>query len=220
MFVVYFFYEAKGCKKNQSSKRNQTSEPSQHRPRLSGGSSDSGSITQSGSGQSLAAKDIFLKQKRLLVDANVIVAAYLPAAVVDVADEPLRLDAGRCALFLRRCTEQKIALVAPHSLLHEVFSGYWDYYAARVLSLSELSEILHRIGKKQFQIKTPDLQRGLELAVQLKRTKKPHDALYVALAEALNLKFVTNDKRLVNGVRQQGILVDVATPEELFPLVK
>ncbi len=72
----------------------------------------------------------------------------------------------------------------------------------------------------QFQIKTPDLRRGLEIAVQLKRTKKPHDALYVALAEALNLRFVTNDKRLVNGVRQQGIALELATPEELFPLTQ
>jgi predicted nucleic acid-binding protein len=153
----------------------------------------------------------------LLVDANVIVAAYLPSIVTDVADANLRLDAERCALFLRRCTEQKIQLVAPHSLLHEVFSGYWDYYSAKVLSLHDVSQIQTLIGKRPFQIKTPNLSRGLEFAVQLKRTKKPHDALYVALAESLNLKFVTNDKRLVNGVRQQKILVDLATPEELFP---
>ena len=146
-----------------------------------------------------------------------IVAAYLPSNVTDVADQHLRLDAERCALFLRRCTVQKIQLVAPHSLLHEVFSGFWDYYSANVLSLRDVSQILNLIAKRPFQIKTPDLSRGLELAVQLKRTKKPHDALYIALAEALNLKFVTNDKRLVNGVRQQKIRVDLTTPEKLFP---
>jgi predicted nucleic acid-binding protein len=214
-------HETRRCKKNLSQQPNQQSTAPQGRPRPRGSSSNSLSVaTEGGSGKSVTPQDLFLKQKRLLVDANVIVAAYLPAAVVDVADKPLRLDAQRCALFLRRCTERKISLVAPHSLLHEVFSGYWDYYAAKILSLQDISEILHRIGKRQFQIKTPDLQRGLEIAVQLKRTKKPHDALYVALAETLNLRFVTNDKRLVNGVRQQGIAVELATPEELFPLTQ
>lgn len=146
-----------------------------------------------------------------------IVAAYLPASVIRDADESLRLDAERCALFLRRCTERKIKLVGPHSLLHEVFSGYWDYYASKILSLQNIVEILSQIDKRPFEIKKPDLQKALQFAVQLKRTKKPHDALYIALAETSNLKFVTNDKRLVNGVRQQKIAVDLATPEELFP---
>jgi predicted nucleic acid-binding protein len=158
-----------------------------------------------------------LALKKVVLDANTVVFGYLP----DVAFQTLSAQDQRTALgaqvFLTRAKERKIRVYAPHLLLTECLDGLWAY--RKVLNDSQILSILQSIENRGFSLVVPPIVRTAELAIQMKRERHVKDAVYVAIAEKLGIPLITNDKPLVNNVRQNKINVVCHLPE-IFAKVK
>jgi predicted nucleic acid-binding protein len=216
--VIRSKHETECRKKNSVKGRSSTrGKPETSRSRLGGGSSianSSGGRPESDS--AVGQKINVLNEKRLVIDANVLILAYLPESALLLLPPNLTDVVRASALFLLRAKEKKIVLYMPSSAFLEVFVGYWDYVRSDVVSEATMLEIFKRIERRKLEFRQVDLSRSFELAVQLKRVNKPQDAIYAALAESLKIPLVTNDSRLLNNAKQNKIDLIGFTPLELF----
>lgn len=128
-----------------------------------------------------------------MVDASVIVEFLAPGRLAEEAD---RLMEGLAA-------DDPIALVAPDLLFLEVASALGRLARGRHLSQAAADRAVARL---------PDLPIGavpsgslVAGAWGLRQNATIYDAAYVALAEGLQVPFVTADRRLVKAARARGI---------------
>ncbi|MEN3009747.1 MAG: type II toxin-antitoxin system VapC family toxin [Candidatus Bipolaricaulaceae bacterium] len=137
------------------------------------------------------------KPKRLVVDASVLLAFYLPA-------EPYKEQA--LALLAEATAEQARLLVptlARYEVLNALSRAVRGLRTGACLSLEEAQEILAALAGLPLEERplTGLEEEILRLSQALDRTV--YDAAYLALARKENVPFVTGDARLYHAVREK-----------------
>lgn len=132
---------------------------------------------------------------RIVIDANVAVAAVLPAAGFD----PLP--------HLKAWHGSGTDLLAPGLLIPEAVSAIRRYVSVGQLGIHEAERATHDLFELGVTFHAPDravAQRSLALADLLGQSRA-YDATYLALAEQRDAVFVSVDQRLVRRARQVGL---------------
>lgn len=135
-----------------------------------------------------------MNPKAVVVNANVLLAFYLPA-------EPYKTQA---LALLGEATAGRVKLVVPSLTPYEVLNvlslATRGLKRGQKISLDEAQEIL--TAMKALKLEVHDLQ-GLEkriLEITHRHQRSAYDAAYLALAERLGADLLTGDERFYNAL--------------------
>ena len=134
------------------------------------------------------------KSSSVVVDAGVFLVMVVP--------HPYREQAK--ALWQKWIAEHR-PMYAPYLWVAEVTSGLRRAVWEKVLTPDEAEGALIRMSALSLHyVPDPQLAQSALRWAGLLQQKRAYDAFYVALAEQINAELWSTDRRLVNGLHQQG----------------
>ncbi len=135
--------------------------------------------------------------KPVVIDANVLLAFYLPA-------EPYKTQA---LALLEEATAGRVKLMVPTLTPYEVLNvlslAARGLKKGQTISLEEAQEIITAMKALKLEVRdVKSLEKRILEATQ-KHQCSAYDAAYLALAEHLGADFLTGDERLYNALKAQ-----------------
>lgn len=128
-----------------------------------------------------------IDQQVLVVDASVILAAILPQEA----------HAKIALTFIKRCTNERLKLIAPSILLYEVFNAVRSAILSKRITKEDAQTILsvYRTFEPMYIDFVLLIQRALQIA--LESGCSIYDASYAALAHERQCSMYTLDQKLI-----------------------
>lgn len=129
--------------------------------------------------------------RELVLDTSVAVKFHVPE---ENHEEARRLQ--------RELEDGAASLLAPGTILPEVFNAFWQKHRRDELSLGEVRQGWELISELPIALYTPEdlMPRAVEIAFETGVII--YDALFLALAEETETVVVTADDRLLKGLRE------------------
>lgn len=123
----------------------------------------------------------------IVVDANVVIKAYIPEDLSDRAES-----------LLAKTEKKEVSLAAPDLIYPETGNILWKKCRLKELTASEVEEISNEILRLPLNVVPSKsiLQLAIDFAVAYNITV--YDALYLSVAKIYETKLITADKRLVD----------------------
>jgi len=137
------------------------------------------------------------RSKFVVIDANVLLAFYLPA-------EPYKTQA---LALLGEATAGRMKLVVPTLTHYEVLNvlslATRGLKRGQTISLDEAQEILTAMKALQLEVRDAQSLEKRILEISQRHHCSAYDAAYLALAEHLGADFLTGDERFYNALKAQ-----------------
>jgi predicted nucleic acid-binding protein len=123
----------------------------------------------------------------LVIDANVIIKAYVPEILSD-----------RAEVLFRKVEKGEVLLVAPDIIYSEIGNILWKKHRLKELSASEVREICNAIVLLPLRIESSKPLMQLAVEIGIIYNISIYDAIYVSLAKIYETRLLTADKKLTD----------------------
>lgn len=125
----------------------------------------------------------------LVIDASVIIKAYVPEILSEKAEEVMsRLNSG------------ELELLAPDLIYAETGNILWKKRRLRELESAEVDEIVDAIAALPIIIEQSLPIMPLSVSIAMHCNVSVYDAMYVAVANLYKTRMITADRRLVDAL--------------------
>jgi predicted nucleic acid-binding protein len=125
----------------------------------------------------------------LVIDASVVIKAYVPEILSDKAEEVMsRVAAG------------ELVLLAPDLLYPETGNILWKKRRLHELTVAEVDEIADAISALPIKIEASRPVMPLAVTIAMQSGITVYDAMYVAVARIYETRMITADKKLVDAL--------------------
>ena len=125
----------------------------------------------------------------LVIDASVVIKAYVPEIMSDKAEE-----------VLTRVADGELVLLAPDLLYPETGNILWKKRRLHELTLAEVDEIVDAISALPIKIEASRPVMPLAVTIAMHSGITVYDAMYVAVARIYETRMITADKKLVDAL--------------------
>jgi predicted nucleic acid-binding protein len=125
----------------------------------------------------------------LVIDASVLIKAYVPEILSDKAED-----------VLARVAEGELALLAPDLLYPETGNILWKKHRLHELARAEVDEIVDAISALPIRIEASRPVMPLAVAIAMRSGITVYDAMYVAVARIYETRMITADRKLVEAL--------------------
>lgn len=127
----------------------------------------------------------------LVIDASVIIKAYVPENLSDKADD-----------LLDDVEKNEIILLAPDLIYPETGNILWKKHRLKELTISEVKKISEEIVSLPIKIEPSIslIQLAIDIGISISHNITVYDAIYISLAAIYKTKLITADKRLVDAI--------------------
>jgi predicted nucleic acid-binding protein len=122
----------------------------------------------------------------LVIDASVIIKAYVPEILSDKAEEVMALVA-----------DGELALLAPDLLYPETGNILWKKHRLHELALAEVDEIVDALSALPIKVEESRTVIPLAVDIAIHTGINVYDAMYVTVARIYETKLITADRKLV-----------------------
>ncbi len=123
----------------------------------------------------------------LVIDASVIIKAFVPEILSDKAEE-----------VMTRVADGEILLMAPDLLYAETGNILWKKHRLHELTVAEVDEIVDAISSLPIKIEASRPVMPLAVTIAIHSGITVYDAMYVTVARIYEKKLITADKKLVD----------------------
>jgi predicted nucleic acid-binding protein len=138
---------------------------------------------------------------RLVVDASVAAKWLLPPS-----DEP---HVNQAVRLIEDYVDRKIKIFVPDLFWVEVGNLLWNAARRRRCTLDHATNALNRITAQKFPTIASLFILRSAFAIANAHSRTVYDCLYIALAEALEVDFVTADEKLANALASKYSIVSI-----------
>ena len=125
----------------------------------------------------------------LVIDASVVIKAYVPEILTDKADE-----------LMSRVAAGELELLAPDLLYPETGNILWKKHRLHELTNTEVDEIVDAISALPIRIEASRPIMPLAETIAMQSGITVYDAMYVAVASIYETRMITADKKLVDAL--------------------
>jgi predicted nucleic acid-binding protein len=125
----------------------------------------------------------------LVIDASVMIKAYVPEILSDKAKE-----------VMSRVADGELVLLAPDLLYPEAGNILWKKRRLHELTIAEVDEIVDAISALPIKIQASRPVMPLAVTIAMQSGITVYDAMYVAVARIYETKMITADKKLVDAL--------------------
>ena len=125
----------------------------------------------------------------LVIDASVVIKAYVPEILSDKAEE-----------VMSRLADGGLVLLAPDLLYPETGNILWKKRRLHELTFTEADEIVDAIVALPIRIEASRPVMSLAVAIAMQSGITVYDAMYVAVARIYETRMITADKKLVEAL--------------------
>jgi len=125
----------------------------------------------------------------LVIDASVVIKAYVPEILSDKAEE-----------VMLRVADGELVLLAPDLLYPETGNILWKKRRLHELTLAEVDEIVDAISALPIKIEASRPVMPLAVTIAMQSGITVYDAMYVAVARIYETRMITADKKLVDAL--------------------
>jgi len=125
----------------------------------------------------------------LVIDASVVIKAYVPEILSDKAVE-----------VMARVADGELVLLAPDLLYPETGNILWKKRRLHELTLAEVDEIVDAISALPIKIEASRPVMPLAVTIAMHSGITVYDAMYVAVARIYETRMITADKKLVDAL--------------------
>jgi predicted nucleic acid-binding protein len=125
----------------------------------------------------------------LVIDASVVIKAYVPEILSDKAVE-----------VMSRLAEGELVLLAPDLLYPETGNILWKKRRLHELTIAEVDEIVDAISALPIKIEASRPVMPLAVTIAMQSGITVYDAMYVAVARIYETRMITADKKLVDAL--------------------
>ena len=125
----------------------------------------------------------------LVIDASVVIKAYVPEILSDKAEE-----------VMLRVADGELVLLAPDLLYPETGNILWKKRRLHELTLAEVDEIVNAISALPIKIEASRPVMPLAVTIAMQSGITVYDAMYVAVARIYETRMITADKKLVDAL--------------------
>jgi predicted nucleic acid-binding protein len=125
----------------------------------------------------------------LVIDASVVIKAYVPEILSDKAEE-----------VMSRVADGELVLLAPDLLYPETGNILWKKRRLHELTLAEVDEIVNAISALPIKIEASRPVMPLAVTIAMHSGITVYDAMYVAVARIYETRMITADKKLVDAL--------------------
>ena len=125
----------------------------------------------------------------LVIDASVVIKAYVPEILSDRAVE-----------VMSRLAEGELVLLAPDFLYPETGNILWKKRRLHELTGAEVDEIVDAISALPIKIEASRPVMPLAVTIAMQSGITVYDAMYVAVARIYETRMITADKKLVDAL--------------------
>jgi predicted nucleic acid-binding protein len=122
----------------------------------------------------------------LVIDASVIIKAYVPEILSDKAEE-----------VMARVADGDLALLAPDLLYPETGNILWKKHRLHELALAEVDEIVDALSSLPIKVEESRTVMPLAVDIAIHTGITVYDAMYVTVARIYETKLITADRKLV-----------------------
>lgn len=122
----------------------------------------------------------------LVIDASVLIKAYVPEILSDKAEE-----------VMARVADGELLLLAPDLLYPETGSILWKKHRLHELTRGEVDEIVDAISALPIKIEASRTVMPLAFAIAIHSGITVYDAMSVTVARIYETKLITADRKLV-----------------------
>jgi predicted nucleic acid-binding protein len=122
----------------------------------------------------------------LVIDASVIIKAYVPEILSDKAEE-----------VMVRVADGDLALLAPDLLYPETGNILWKKHRLHELALAEVDEIVDAISALPIKVEASRTVMPLAVDIAIHTGITVYDAMYVTVARIYETKLITANRKLV-----------------------
>jgi len=125
----------------------------------------------------------------LVIDASVVIKAYVPEILSDKAEE-----------VMSRVADGELVLLAPDLLYPETGNILWKKCRLHELTIAEVDEIVDAISALPIKIEASRPVMPLAVTIAMQSGITVYDAMYVAVARIYETRMITADKKLVDAL--------------------
>lgn len=125
----------------------------------------------------------------LVIDASVLIKAYVPENLSDKADD-----------LFDDIVKNEIILLAPDLIYPETGNILWKKHRLKELTISEVKKISEEIISLPIKIEPSISLIQLAIDIGISHNITVYDAIYISLAAIYKTKLITADKRLVDAI--------------------
>ena len=125
----------------------------------------------------------------LVIDASVVIKAYVPEILSDKAEE-----------VLSRVADGELVLLAPDLFYPETGNILWKKHRLHELTPAEVDEIVDAISALPIKIEASRPVMPLAVTIAMHSGITVYDAMYVAVARIYETRMITADKKLVDAL--------------------
>jgi predicted nucleic acid-binding protein len=125
----------------------------------------------------------------LVIDASVVIKAYVPEILSDKAAE-----------VMSRVADGELVLLAPDLLYPETGNILWKKRRLHELTVAEVDEIVDAITSLPIKIEASRPVMPLAVTIAMQSGITVYDAMYVAVARIYETRMITADKKLVDAL--------------------
>lgn len=125
----------------------------------------------------------------LVIDASVVIKAYVPEILSDKAVE-----------VMSRVADGELVLLAPDLLYPETGNILWKKRRLHELTVAEVDEIVDAISALPIKIEASRPVMPLAVTIAMQSGITVYDAMYVAVARIYETRMITADKKLVDAL--------------------
>jgi predicted nucleic acid-binding protein len=124
-----------------------------------------------------------------VIDASVVIKAYVPEILSDKAAE-----------VMTRVADGELVLLAPDLIYPETGNILWKKSRLHELTRAEVNEIVDAIAALPIKIEASRPVMPLAVAIAMQCGITVYDAMYVAVARIYETRMITADRKLVDAL--------------------